>query len=302
MTSMATTTPRLDLSYERSGPDGGDIVVLVHGWPDSLRTWDGVVPALNTAGLQTIVPSLRGYGGTTFRDPHTPRSGETVALARDILDLADALGIAQFGLVGHDWGTRALFDACILAPERIDYAIALSLGWWPANAGRKLSWAQKQAFWYQWYLATPHGAEAFRADPRGFCRRLWDTWSPAHWYDERSWEDAASAFTDPDWCDVVIHYYRARWGQAEPDPAYADDAAKVRAATAITTPTMIIHGLADTCCLPELSESCNEYFTTQYARETLDGIGHFPQREAPEEVARLILAWAQRHNTEVAHQ
>jgi pimeloyl-ACP methyl ester carboxylesterase len=301
MTAKVTTTPRLDLSYERSGPANGRIMFLVHGWPDSLRTWDDIVPGLNAAGYETIVPSLRGYGGTSFRNPDTPRSGETVALARDILDLADALGINRFGLIGHDWGTRALFDACILAPDRIEYAVALSLGWWPASAGRQLSWAQKQAFWYQWYLATPHGAEAFRADPLGFSRRQWDTWSPTDWYDEKAWQGTAIAFAGPDWCDVVVHYYRARWGQAEPDPAYADDTAKVRAATVISTPMMVIHGLADKCCLPELSEACDEYFTTAYARETLEGIGHFPQREAPDEVARLILTWAQRFQSGTDH-
>lgn len=290
--SLEITTSRLAVSFERSGPPHGAPLFLVHGWPDSFRTWDSVLPDLHAAGFETIVPELRGYGGTRFLDAATPRSGETVALARDLIELADALGIERFGLVGHDWGTRAVFDAAILAPDRIDFAVALSLGWWPASAGRTVSWAQKQAFWYQWYLATPHGADAFRHDPSGFCRRLWDTWSPAGWYDEAAWQSAAAAFQGPDWCDVVIHYYRARWGQAEPDPFYAADATRVREAHAIKVPTMILHGLADTCCLPELSEECDGYFPGGFARVTLDGVGHFPQREAPAAVARHIVDWA----------
>lgn len=291
------TTGRLSIAFERSGPADGFPVLLIHGWPDSLRCWDKVLPALHDAGYVTIVPELRGYGGTSFLDDRTPRSGETAALARDILDLADALGLSRFALVGHDWGTRAVFDASILAPHRISAAVVLSLGWRPAGAGSSgLSWAQRQAFWYQWYLGTPHGAAAFKADPAGFCRRLWDTWSPAGWYDEADWQTASAAFAGPDWCDVVIHYYRARWGQADADPSYAADRAAIAAAASIAVPTMIMHGAADTCCLPELSEDCAAYFPAGFAREMLDGVGHFPQREAPADTARHTVAWLRNHH------
>jgi len=296
MPIQTTRTRSLEIAYERSGPRDGRPLVLVHGWPDSLRCWDGILPALHAAGIETIVPNIRGYGPTVFHDPTAPRSGETAALARDVLDLADALDLDRFGLVGHDWGTRTLFDACILAPDRIDNAVALSLGWWPASAARAVSWAQKQAFWYQWYLATPHGAEAFKADPHSFCRHLWETWSPAGWYSQNDWREAATAFQNPDWCEIVIHYYRARWGQAETDPFYDADTARIRSATHITVPTMIVIGLADSCCLPELSENCEPYFTGAYSRETLPGIGHFPQREAPDVVASLIIGWSRTHD------
>lgn len=289
-------TGRLSISFERSGPARGFPVMLVHGLPDSLRCWDKLLPALHNAGYETIVPELRGYGATTFLDISTPRSGETAALARDLLDLADALELGRFALAGHDWGTRALFDACILDPDRVTAAVALSLGWRPAGRGSAgLTWQQRQAFWYQWYLATPHGAQAFKADPDGFCRRLWDTWSPDGWYAKADWDLVRRAFTGPDWCDVVIHYYRARWGQAEPDPAYAVDSRKIAATHVISVPTMIIHGAADGCCLLELSDNCGPYFPAGYAREILDGIGHFPQREAPDSVAGLMLGWLAAH-------
>ncbi|MCB2078204.1 MAG: alpha/beta hydrolase, partial [Novosphingobium sp.] len=192
----------------------------------------------------------------------------------------------RFGLIGHDWGTRALYDTAILAPDRITAAVALSLGWRPAGSGSGgLSWAQRQAFWYQWYLGTEHGAAAFRSDPKGFCRRLWDTWSPPGWFEEEAWERASAAFSGTDWCDVVIHYYRARWGQAPNDPSYKSDFEAVAAAKAIAVPTMIIHGVADTCCLPELSADCASFFPAGFALEMLEGVGHFPQRENPEAVA-----------------
>ncbi|MEM8972713.1 MAG: alpha/beta hydrolase, partial [Pseudomonadota bacterium] len=84
-------TSRLSIEVETSGPDNGFPVIMLHGWPDSLRCWDLVLPQLHRGGLRTIVPSLRAYGGTHFLSADTPRSGQVVALARDALELADAL-------------------------------------------------------------------------------------------------------------------------------------------------------------------------------------------------------------------
>src|SRR6202034_2912762 len=84
-------TPVLDIAYEESGPAGGRPVVLLHGFPDDIHAYDDVVPPLAAAGYRVIVPYLRGYGPTRFRDPATPRSGEQAALGRDLLDLIGAL-------------------------------------------------------------------------------------------------------------------------------------------------------------------------------------------------------------------
>ncbi len=291
----AVATPRLNIETELSGPADGPAVVLLHGWPDSLRTWDAILPALHGAGLRTIVPSLRAYGGTRFRDPSTPRSGQTVALARDAFDLADALGLGNFAIVGHDWGTRAVFDAAIMAPDRLSCVVALSLGWKTPQAMLPLSTEQARCFWYQWYFATRHGEIAFREEPEQFCRRLWETWSPAGWFCERDWNEVTTAWQNPDWCDVVLHFYRSRWRAYQPDPAYEADERKVRAAEQIDVATRVIYGAADTCCLKELAEGCEPFFPTAYAYDVIAGAGHFPQREAPVEVADLIIDWVQRY-------
>jgi pimeloyl-ACP methyl ester carboxylesterase len=288
------TTPSLDIEVELSGPTDGPDVLLLHGWPDSLRTWDPVLPCLHARGLRTVVPSLRGCGRTVFRDKSTPRSGQVVALARDAFELADSLDIGRFSIVGHDWGARAVFDAAILEPQRLSSVVALSLGWKTPSAVLPLSPAQARAFWYQWYFATRHGEIAFRDDPFTFGRHLWDTWSPPGWYGEAAWHETSAAWQNPDWCDVVIHFYRSRWRHYQPDPAYENDEKKARAAIAIDVPTRVIYGQADTCCLAELAEGCEPFFPGAYSCDVLPGIGHFPQREAPEEVADLIADWVLR--------
>jgi pimeloyl-ACP methyl ester carboxylesterase len=100
------TTPTLRSAYGTGGPADGPPVLLLHGWPDDPRTWDKVVPELQAAGFRTIVPYLRGFGPTSFLSKDTMRSGEMVAMAQDALDLADALKIGRFAVVGQDWGAR----------------------------------------------------------------------------------------------------------------------------------------------------------------------------------------------------
>ena len=286
-------TSRLSVEVEISGPPGGPVVVLLHGWPDNLRTWDLVLPKLHAAGLRTVVPSLRGHGETRFKDPQTPRSAQTVAMARDCFELADALEVGRFALVGHDWGARIAFDASILASERLSCSVAISLGWKPGRAILPLSPQQSQSFWYQWYFATKHGEIAFREDAEGFCRHLWDTWSPPGWYSEADWGQVTAAWANPDWRDIVIHFYRSRWRPYRMDPEYDMDEKRSRSANSISVPTRVVFGSADACCLAELSEGCESYFSSNYSYDVLAGIGHFPQREAVDRTAGLIVDWIQ---------
>ena len=88
-------TPVLDVACEASGPAGGLPVLLLHGFPYDPRSFDAVVEIVNAAGFRTIVPYLRGYGGTQFLSPDTPRSGEQAALGQDLKELLDALGIQK---------------------------------------------------------------------------------------------------------------------------------------------------------------------------------------------------------------
>ena len=63
------------IAYMDGGPPDGPAVLLLHGWPDDATTWDGVAPALHAAGLRTIAPMLRGFGGTRFQSPDAARTG-----------------------------------------------------------------------------------------------------------------------------------------------------------------------------------------------------------------------------------
>ncbi len=168
-----TETPSLSIAYESSGADDGYPVVLLHGWPDDIRTWDRALPSLHRAGLRTIVPYLRGFGPTRFRDAQIMRSGQLSALGQDLVDLADAMHLGRFAVVGHDWGARAAYiAACLVGPQRISHCAALSVGWGTNDPGQTLGLRQVQNYWYHWYMALDRGADLVRNDRRAFTRYI----------------------------------------------------------------------------------------------------------------------------------
>jgi pimeloyl-ACP methyl ester carboxylesterase len=102
-------------------------------------------------------------------------------------------------------------------------------------------------------------------------------------------EQTAKSFENPDWPEITRHSYSVRWGEADKDPRYADLDHLVAAAQSISVPTLMIHGCSDAATLPESTEGKNKYFTGGYARHVIPEVGHFPTREAPEPVNKLIM-------------
>ena len=291
-------TPVVRLAYEESGPKAGKPMMLVHGWPDSARRWDKTLGMFHTAGYRTIVPYLRGYGPSTFRDRllgrDPRRTGQPVAFAQDLLDLADGLGLKRFQYVGHDWGARTGYALAALAPKRLQSLTAVSVPFEPGKA-KPPKLPQAQAFWYQWLLCTKPGETKFREDPKAFGQAQWDAWSPRGWYSQGELDEAAKSWRGADFVDVVLHSYRSRWGHAEIDPRYAEMQARFEATKILETPTLLLHGAADGCELSETTEGAERYFSGAYRRVLLDGVGHFPQRESPEDTAGVILEHLRRH-------
>ena len=138
-------------------------MVLLHGWPDDVCTYDRVVPALHAAGFRTVAPYLRGFGATSFVSKDAMRSGEIVAMAQDAIDLADALNLQKFAVIGHDWGARIAYALAIAVPQRISRIVTISVGWQPGELPTP-SLKQAQAYWYHWFMTTKRGRQVVRSN------------------------------------------------------------------------------------------------------------------------------------------
>ena len=282
------TTPTLKIAYETGGPSDGVPVLLLHGWPDDVRTFDRLVPGLQAAGFRTVAPYLRGFGETTFISKDVMRSGEIVALAQDVIDLVDALNIGKFAVIGHDWGARIAYALAIVIPQRVTRMVTMAVGWQPGQLPTP-SLKQAQAYWYQWLMATKRGREIVRGNGKAFARIQWNSWSPPGWFDDAEFEQTAKSFENPDWPEITWHSYSVRWGEADKDARYGELDRRINAAQSISVSTLMIQGGSDAVSLPEATDGKDKYFTGGYARHVIPGVGHFPTREAPEVVSKLVL-------------
>ena len=282
-------TSVLEIEVEDAGPPDGRPILLLHGWPDAPRGWRPVARHLHESGWRTIVPALRGSGATRFRSPDAPRDGREVALAADAIDLLDALGLERVSVVGHDWGARVAYTLAAVAPERVTAIVALALPYQPRGVFTIPAFEQARAFWYQWLMYVDAGAQAVASNPIAFARIQWDTWSPPGWFDDDEFDATARSFMNPDWVAITLNAYRSRFLADEAcDPRYETLARRLAEVEQITAPTLMIQGAEDRCDLPAGSADQERFFTGGYRRLLLDGVGHFPHREAPDEVASNI--------------
>ncbi len=283
-------TAILEIAYEETGPTSGIPVILMHGFPDDPRTWDGVVSPLAKAGHRVIVPYLRGYGPTRFLDARTPRSGQQAAIGHDLLAFIDALGIKDAALVGYDWGGRAACIVAALWPERVRCLV--SIGGYNiqniARAGVPAPPDQEYRFWYQWYFHTERGRAGLAANRGPLCRLLWELWSPNWRFDDATFAQTAAAFDNPDFVDIVIHSYRHRFGAAAGDPDLEAIERRLAAQPLITVPTIVLHGAADGVDPAAGSERHARFFSGPYRRRIVPVAGHFLPREAPETVVDAV--------------
>ena len=283
-------TPTLEIACEDHGPPDGDPVILLHGFPYDPRCYDEMVAALAGRGHRAIVPYLRGYGPTRFLSADTMRSGQQGALARDLLDLMDALAIERAALAGYDWGGRAACIIAALCPERVRCLVTgggYNLQDIP-GAVKPLPPAQEHRFWYQYYFHGQRGRDGLTQHRDELCRLLWSLWSPTWNFDEATYAASAVALDNPDFVDVVIQSYRHRYGYAAGDPAYDDIEKALEKQPTISVPTISLHGLDDGVDPPSETDARRDRFTGPYERRLLPGIGHNIPQEAPAETLRAL--------------
>lgn len=288
------TTPQLDIATEEYGEAlDASTCVLVHGFPDHAGAWQAVGAQLAAQGLHCLAPNLRGVDATRFRHPLARRSGQQAALGRDLVDLLDAEGIDRAVLVGHDWGSSAVLAAAALAPDRVAGLVVLGgyLLTDPAAGplgGALPAPATAQAMWYQWFLCLEVGRAALTTDPGALATHLWRTWSPEGHLSDEALQQTISALLNPDYAEVVTHFYRQRRGLAPGDADYADDERALAALPVLESPAVLVSGGDDPIIPPAFVTASQAKFGRLLDTVLLPGVGHFPHREAPAAVAAAI--------------
>ena len=281
----------LNVGYAESGPANGRAVLLLHGWPYDVHTYDDVAPLLTAKGYRVIVPYLRGYGTTRFLSSDTVRNGEQAALAVDVIALLDALAIQQPIIAGCDWGARTADIVAALWPERCKALVSVSgylIGSREANK-MPLPPAAELQWWYQFYFATDRGRAGYEKYRREFSKLIWQLASPKWKFTDATFDRSAASFDNPDHVSIVIHNYRWRLGLADGEPQYDDLEKRLADGPVITVPTITLEGDANGAFHPEPSAYAKK-FSGKYAHRLITGgIGHNLPQEAPRAFADAVL-------------
>jgi pimeloyl-ACP methyl ester carboxylesterase len=281
----------LDIACFEAGPADGPAVVLLHGFPYDIHSYVDVAPMLASSGCRVIVPYLRGYGPTRFREPSTPRSGEQAAVGADLMALMDARAIKRAVFAGYDWGGRAACIGAALWPERCiglvsvnSYLIQdIASAMVPAKPEREVP------YWYQYYFQLERGRAGLAANRRGIARILWRQWSPNWHFDDATFERTVIAHDNPDYVDIVIHSYRHRFGLAEGDPQYADIQRRLAALPPITVPAITLDGEGDGVALATDGTASAPKFTGPRIHRVVPRAGHNLPQEEPEVFAKAVM-------------
>src|SRR5262245_28365190 len=281
----------LNVGYAEVGPASGPPVILLHGWPYDIYSFVDVAPPLGAAGYRVIAPYLRGYGTTRFRSTTTVRNGQPGALATDVTDLMDALGIRSATIAGFDWGARTANIVAALWPERCKALVSVSgyligsqeFNRMPLPPQGELEW------WYQFYFATERGRAGYEKYTREFAKLIWRLASPKWNFDDDTFNRSAAAFDNPDHVAVVIHNYRWRLGLAEGEPKYAALEERLAQAPNISVPTITMEGDANGAPHPDPSVYARKFSGKYVHRLVEGGIGHNLPQEAPEAFVKAVV-------------
>jgi pimeloyl-ACP methyl ester carboxylesterase len=277
-------------SYE-AGPADGPAVILLHGFPYDIHSFVDVAPQLASQGCRVIVPYLRGFGDTRFRDAAALRSGEQAALGADVIALLDTLGIRRAALAGHNWGGRAACVAAALWPDRCAGLVTVN-SYLIQDLSRAMTPIEPNfevALWYEYYFQIERGRAGLAANRREIARILWEDWSPDWDFDDETFDRSAAAHDNPDYVNVVIHSYRHRVGVAAGDPRYAGLQQRLAAMPAISVPAVTLDGDADGVLPASDGRASASKFTGRRIHHIVPDTGHNVPQEAPEAFVAAVM-------------
>lgn len=279
----------LNVGYTEAGPSKGTPVILLHGWPYDIHSYNEVVPILVSKGYRVITPYLRGSGTTRFISKDTFRNGQQAAFASDIIALMDVLKIDKAIIGGFDWGGRAAVDMAALWPERLRGLVSVS-GYLVINLEANLKPLPPKVElerWYQYYFASERGKLGYAQNTYEFNKLIWKIASPLWNFDKSTYDQSAQSFDNPDHVAIVIHNYRWRQSVEAGEVKYDSLEKKLAARPEIKVPTITIASDFDGDYAD--GKSYADKFTGKYEHRILKGIGHNVPQEDPKAFAQAII-------------
>jgi pimeloyl-ACP methyl ester carboxylesterase len=250
------------------GPRDGEVVVLLHGFPQSTQEWHAVWPVLVDAGYRVVAVDQRGYSpGARPEGVEAYRMSELVG---DVVGVLDALGVDRAHVVGHDWGAAVAWQVAAHAPDRVRSLTAVSVPHPTAfSAALATDADQRERSRYMLMFDTPEAEAQLLADDGAYLRSVLGPVPDADLYVRRMQEPGALT--------AALNWYRARrLGARDPVPA-------------ISLPVLYVWSDGDLALGPVGAAATASYVDGPYRFEVLHGVSHWVPDEAPGALAGLLL-------------
>jgi pimeloyl-ACP methyl ester carboxylesterase len=253
------------------GPEDGQPVLLLHGFPQDHREFDLITPKLHKAGLRTYALDQRGYsaGARPVPVPEYKLSESTA----DAVAVLDALGIEAAHVVGHDWGSQVGWLLAAQYPERVKTLTAVSV---PHPRALRLALrvrpSQRARFAYMGVFRSAPAERLLLAGNGAMLRALMGPIGP------RRAGLYATAMREPGRLTGALNWYRALSGK---DLAQAG---------VITVPTTYVWSDKDPVVGLTAALRTADWVSADYQLVAFRGIGHWVPEEAPQALADAVLA------------
>ncbi|ATQ31719.1 alpha/beta hydrolase [Rhodococcus ruber] len=263
-----------DLTFDvhTAGPVDGTPVVLLHGFPETARSWESVAPQLAEAGLRVLAPDQRGYSPGARPDGVAAYTVDL--LVGDVVGLLDATGLDRAHLVGHDWGAAVAWQVAAHHPDRITTLTAVSVPH-PAAYGWALREDADQQARAAYIKLLRQEGKAEHVLLEDDARRLRAMYGDR--VSSESIDEYVRVLSEPGALTATLNWYRAMTREfAELAP--------------VRVPTTYVWSTADSALGRAGAERCGEFVDAPYEFVVLDDVSHWVPEEAPDALAKAILA------------
>jgi len=281
----------IHLDIVDEGPVDAPVLIFLHGFPESHRTWRHQIRHFSDR-FRCIAPDQRGYRGSS--KPQAVEAYTPANLIGDVFLLADALGIAHFTIVGHDWGGAIAWGVALGGQHARGNKAIIANAPHPVTFQRLLNTHPGQRAASQYIRGFRDPANDALVKEHGLTGLLlkevkWDRPSAMEPEERdqllRDWQNRDAAFG-------MLNYYRASpIDVPEMDAPFAiPEGWTPPALPKLTIPTLVIWGLDDLALPPENLEGLEEIIDPLTIVRVPD-CGHFVPWEAPEAVNAAMEAF-----------
>jgi len=287
LTRIALSTG-VSLDVQLAGAEGAPPVILLHGFPESHRTWRHIVPDL-ARDHRVVAPDQRGYARSD--KPEGVDAYTTDKIIADVMALADALGIDRFTLVGHDWGGAVAWGAALTRPDRVERLVIVNAPH-PYVFQRSLFDDADQRAASQ-YMTRFRDTSLDQGLVGEGLRRFLGTTFAEHGAEFLLGEDKAAyldEWSQPGAITGMLNWYRASRvvvpapGEDPPRPAFLD-----APFPPVTQPTLVVWGTQDKALRPVQLDGLADV-VPDLTVERVDA-GHFVPWQQPQAVIDAMRRW-----------